>query len=114
MTSSPNNSGMPLISLCRGATSASSYPQPGWIDEGGVCRPDPTLRDTYTKEHDQHRGNQVDEDTLAQGIASSLRTLVIASFRAPPNKYVLGESSVQFGHNLWPTKDPSLLGDLGS
>ncbi|CAM9224809.1 unnamed protein product [Hapterophycus canaliculatus] len=30
------------------------------------------------------------EAALAQGIASSLRTLVIASFRAPPNKFVLG------------------------
>lgn len=31
------------------------------------------------------------EAALAQGIASSLRTLVIASFRAPPNMFVLGE-----------------------
>lgn len=43
-------------------------------------------------------GNQEDitevEVALAQGIASSLRTLVIASFRAPPNKFVLGETNM--------------------
>lgn len=33
------------------------------------------------------------ESALAQGISSSLRTLVIASFRAPPNKFVLGETN---------------------
>ena len=33
------------------------------------------------------------EAALAQGIASSLRTLVIASFRAPPNKFVLGKTA---------------------
>lgn len=38
------------------------------------------------------------EAALAQGIASSLRTLVIASFRAPPNKFVLGEKSMARGH----------------
>ncbi|CAM9838706.1 unnamed protein product, partial [Choristocarpus tenellus] len=38
------------------------------------------------------------EIALAQGIASSLRTLVIASFRAPPNKFVLG-----LMHRLNPT-----------
>lgn len=37
------------------------------------------------------------EAALAQGIASSLRTLVIASFRAPPNKFVLGETNGRRG-----------------
>lgn len=96
------------------SVSVSSYPQSGWIDQGRVSRSDQTVRNTYTKQQDHLRSKQVDEDTLAQGIASSLRTLVIASFRAPPNKYVLGESSVQLSHDLWPTKDPCLLRDLGS
>lgn len=55
------------------------------------------------------RENSSAEAALAKGIASSLRTLVIASFRAPPNKFVLGKKkkivvgNVQFRVNrgIW-------------
>lgn len=69
-----------------GPSKTTRQPVPGWVDEssGTVCE---------KGENDEGRGDQDYrvEAALAQGIASSLRTLVIASFRAPPNKFVLGE-----------------------
>lgn len=78
----------PLISFSRrrGPSTSSQYSN-GWVDEGSSS----TGGEEGTDGNKEHMTGV--EAALAQGMASSLRTLVIASFRAPPNKYVLGEIS---------------------
>lgn len=58
----------------------------GWVDDGSSS----AGREGGDDGSEDHVTEV--EVALAQGIASSLRTLVIASFRAPPNKFVLGET----------------------
>lgn len=58
----------------------------GWVDDGSSS----AGREGGDEGSEDHVTEV--EVALAQGIASSLRTLVIASFRAPPNKFVLGET----------------------
>ncbi|CAM9297046.1 unnamed protein product [Ectocarpus sp. 4 AP-2014] len=71
--------------LChRRGPSKNSQSANGWVDEGT------SAIGQEEGEDDCRRRKAGVEAALAQGIASSLRTLVIASFRAPPNKFVLG------------------------
>lgn len=70
---------------CRRGPSKNSQSANGWVDEGTSA-----IGQEEGEDECRHRKTGV-EAALAQGIASSLRTLVIASFRAPPNKFVLGE-----------------------
>lgn len=74
------------VSYRRGP-SKNSQSANGWVDGGTSTIGQGDGEDDY-----RHHEDGV-EAALAQGIASSLRTLVIASFRAPPNKFVLGEPS---------------------
>lgn len=74
------------VSYRRGP-SKNSQSANGWVDEGTSA-----LGQEEGEDDLRHRKAGV-EAALAQGIASSLRTLVIASFRAPPNKFVLGEAN---------------------
>lgn len=69
----------------RGPSTNSQFSN-GWVDEGSSS----TGGGEGADGNEEHAATEV-EAALAQGIASSLRTLVIASFRAPPNKFVLGE-----------------------
>lgn len=69
----------------RRGQSVNSQHSNGWVDDGSS-----SAGREEAEEGNQEHISEV-EVALAQGIASSLRTLVIASFRAPPNKFVLGE-----------------------
>eukprot|EP00752_Nemacystus_decipiens_P008440 g7544.t1 len=70
--------------LCHRGPSVGSQHSNGWIDDESSS----VGRQEGDKGSEEHVTEV--EAALAQGIASSLRTLVIASFRAPPNKFVLG------------------------
>lgn len=72
----------------RRGPSVNSQHSNGWIDDGSSSAGLEGGDEGGSQEHTTEA-----EAALAQGIASSLRTLVIASFRAPPNKFVLGETN---------------------
>lgn len=80
----------------RRGTSRSSQLTNGWVDEAnsGSSGREQAVTDGRDDAAEA-------EAALAQGIASSLRTLVIASFRAPPNKFVLGEARVGGGRKSY-------------